>query len=369
MISIAFIVPQFGIEHRGVEVFAFELLSRLDKKTFHVTVISGQHKVEVDQVSFLRRSILSRTYFEWLFRSKFVRKLLSMIKIYGASDIESIQLLIQCYRHLRSGEYDVVVPMGGYWSTRLARNASATTGALILNIGHGGVVPAEVMLTDHFVALTPSAHTEATLYLPGCKISTIPNGVDTSNFHPVSSGSCISAKQKVGKDTIICVAAFTSDKNHRALLDATLFLPQRVKIILVGRGPLAPSLKSHPACKSHDVEFCSFPPADMPAVYHQARVFTLPSLSEAFGIVFLEALASGLNVVAHDGPTQRAVIGESGFFCDVMNSKSYAETLIEALTCERVNQNCTRAQQFSWDNVARDYSRLFREVIKARDEE
>ena len=72
----------------------------------------------------------------------------------------------------------------------------------------------------------------------------------------------------------------------------------------------------------------------MPGIYRQCDMFTLVSApSEAFGIVYVEAMASGLPVVALDDEIRREIIGDAGeLIRDPSNSKEYARILKRVLT-------------------------------------
>jgi len=65
-----------------------------------------------------------------------------------------------------------------------------------------------------------------------------------------------------------------------------------------------------------DVEFLGWVPhQDLPSIYQRATVFVLPSYSEALGMAIMEAMASGLPVVASDisGPRELVKDGKTGF--------------------------------------------------------
>jgi glycosyltransferase involved in cell wall biosynthesis len=107
----------------------------------------------------------------------------------------------------------------------------------------------------------------------------------------------------------------------------------------------------------------TFEPAQMPLLYAASDVFALGSIVEGFGLAYIEALASGLPVIAHNGPIQRWVTGESATLVDM----TQAGELAAALECElrRPSSSKDRAarhrdiyRRFSWDVLGDRYIEL-----------
>ncbi len=75
------------------------------------------------------------------------------------------------------------------------------------------------------------------------------------------------------------------------------------------------------------------PTEDLPAMYRCANVFAMPSTGEGFGIVYLEAMASGVPVLAgnRDGSVDALADGELGKLIDPLNVKEVADGIIELL--------------------------------------
>ena len=101
----------------------------------------------------------------------------------------------------------------------------------------------------------------------------------------------------------------------------------------------------------------------MPAVYAAADLFTFPTVPyESFGIALVEAMASGLPVVATDDPIRREIVGVAGLFVDPADTGAYAAALQKALKINWSKKPRIRAQQYSWSKIASDYDRLFRKL-------
>jgi glycosyltransferase involved in cell wall biosynthesis len=330
-----------------VEVFARELLSRIAKDRLAITVLSAPHEerlagVELVQIPVLRREASP-------VRNPYFGGPLARFGL-GAAELESLSLMLRGRGILKGSRFDIVVPMGGLWSCRLAARYCGVS--RLLGIGQAGVVPRELRLLDHFVALTDADEQKARELRPDLGITVIPNGVDTTRFCPAPLGSLGTEK------TLLCVGALTTDKRHDLLLDAVLRLPASVRLLIVGEGPERARLMRHSLCRQGRVEFLRCPHEEMPAVYRRADAFTLASPGEAFGIAFLEAMASALPVVAHDAPRQRCVLGAAARYCNVYEAASYAQSLDAALKDGRNATGLRRAQEFDWDVIAERYAAL-----------
>ena len=133
-------------------------------------------------------------------------------------------------------------------------------------------------------------------------IAVVGRGVDTARFDPVRrSAELRSDWQAVdGAPVLLYVGRVAAEKNIELALRAFEALRLRqpsARMVVVGDGPLRESLEpAHP-----DVRFVGSQQGDaLAASYASADLFVFPSLTETFGNVTLEALASGLPVVAFD---------------------------------------------------------------------
>jgi glycosyltransferase involved in cell wall biosynthesis len=360
-IRVLFVVPRFGTVNRGVEAFALELIARMDPSVFSITLLSGPHNVSIPKVSFEKGRLLPREKLAWLDRSPSLVRCLRLLGFGSAAEVETLSLVRRYRRHWQQNVFDIVVPQGGTWSYRFARNAFPAS--RIVSIGHAGPIRIDLELSDVFVALTPYDEARARKMRPGVLTCVISNGVDSDRFLPVAAKS--SAPRGLRR-VILCVAALVRDKRHDLLFDAVMRLPEYVSVRCVGAGPLLNLLQEHPLAKAGRVEFSQCSLAEMPEVYRRADVFSLASPDEAFGLVFLEAMASGLPVVANKGPRQSYVVNGGGVLCNVFDTNAYARALTSVLDSAPSIEARTQGMRFAWHEVAAQYTKLFLDLGERR---
>ncbi|MDE1165017.1 MAG: glycosyltransferase family 1 protein [Pseudomonas sp.] len=155
------------------------------------------------------------------------------------------------------------------------------------------------------LTLVPSASQRDTLQRRGFeRLALLARGVDSQLFQPSRRSDSLRAQWGLGpEDTaLIHVGRLAAEKNlgllKRTLHTLQLEHPlQRLKLIVVGDGPQKAVL----AQQLPEAIFCGTQRGEALAEhYASGDIFLFPSLSETFGNVVLEALASGLGVVAYD---------------------------------------------------------------------
>jgi glycosyltransferase involved in cell wall biosynthesis len=136
--------------------------------------------------------------------------------------------------------------------------------------------------------------------LPAASVHHLPNGVDLARFRP---------GPPVLDQVLGTVGGLRPEKDHANLLQALARLPDDVRLRVVGGGALAEPLRALAATLgvASRVTFVG-PVTDTASCYAGFAVFVLSSRTEQMPIAMLEAMASGLPVVATDVGDVRAML-------------------------------------------------------------
>jgi len=207
------------------------------------------------------------------------------------------------------------------------------------------------------------------------RLSVVGRGVDTELFDPRRRYTPLRESWNVAPDDPVClyVGRLAAEKNLGIVADAFKAFSAsnpRAKLVLVGDGPMRNKLRQ------------MFPNAIFAGVrrgeslaryYASADIFLFPSLSETFGNVVMEAMASGLAVLAFDDAAAGTYIesGETGMLVDPDDISDFAvaaSRLAEGPetwrswggAARKVAMNCT------WDNVVDDLLNVFSESLSAK---
>jgi glycosyltransferase involved in cell wall biosynthesis len=200
-------------------------------------------------------------------------------------------------------------------------------------------------------------------------VRVIPNGVDAEFFSPAQSKSVRSEKVL----RILFVGRCQQQKNLSFLLRQVAQLPSNsFELHLVGDGPqkeslerLAGELGIGAAVTWHGW----LPRTALPDIYRSMDCLVNPSRYEGMANCVLEAMASGLPVIASHVPGNAGLVvsGETGFLFPLNDPAALTAALMQLHDLDfrsRLGKAArTRAQEFfSWRNVARQYAELFPDI-------
>ena len=165
--------------------------------------------------------------------------------------------------------------------------------------------------------MVPTEALRKELALAGFKgLRTVARGVDAQLFDPAHRSDALRARWGAGPGTMValCVGRLAPEKNLGAVIAALEAMREHerdVRLVLVGDGPEKDRLQA----RCPDAIFAGMRHgADLAAHYASADVFLFPSVTETYGNVVPEAMASGLAVVAYDVAAAGHLIrhGENG---------------------------------------------------------
>ncbi|MBV6696189.1 glycosyltransferase family 4 protein [Kitasatospora aureofaciens] len=202
----------------------------------------------------------------------------------------------------------------------------------------------------------------------------LPPGVDETTFHPESGGAEV--RRRLGladRPVVVCVSRLVPRKGQDTLIEA---MPQILAdvpdavLLIVGGGPYRADLEKLADARGvrASVRFTgSVPWEELPAHYGAGDVFAMPCRTrrggldvEGLGIVYLEASATGLPVVAGDsgGAPDAVLEGETGYVVPGGSPAAAAERIVRLLHDEELRRQMGEAgrrwveRSWRWDLLA-----------------
>lgn len=182
---------------------------------------------------------------------------------------------------------------------------------------------------------------------------------DLKPFIDVSPFSRASATRTNGPVEIVAVGMMRNERKRAsyALLAAALrqLADVPLRLTIAGDGPFRGEVEAMfaPATHGHEVRFLgAISPADVAALMMRGDIFAWPGLGEAYGLVFLEAQAAGLPVVAcrDRGVPDAVVDGETALLSPANDAAAYAQHLRRLIGDPQLRKEMgARAQRFVHD--------------------
>lgn len=205
-------------------------------------------------------------------------------------------------------------------------------------------------------------------------ISIVPNGVDDKRFSPTKEKDKIKAKFGLKENVVLYVSRMSYRKGPHVLLNAFSKIKDAT-LVMVGSGEMLPFLKAQAKFLGIEdrVVFMGYVPDDLlPEIFKMADIFVLPSISsEAFGIVVLEAMASGVPVIATNvgGIPEVLKENEAGLLIPPGNELELRKAIQKLLNNEElrkwygVNGRKAVEEKYSWDKVVVEIEKVYEEII------
>jgi len=204
------------------------------------------------------------------------------------------------------------------------------------------------------------------------RLHVISRGVDTQRFCPSRRSPALRQQWGAGPDDLVAlyVGRLAPEKNLGLVARTYAAMARRnprVRLVIVGDGPQRQALgQSCPSAHFAGVRSG----LDLAAHYASADLFIFPSLSETFGNVTLEAMASGLPVLAYEHAAAAELIhhGHSGLAVPVGQEQTYlaqAEALsADLIGCRQMGLAARQiALRLDWASIIGQFEGLLRRTI------
>jgi len=216
-----------------------------------------------------------------------------------------------------------------------------------------------------------------TLGVAPARVTHICNGVDVERFRPSPAQG-----NSRGPVVIGTVGRLQAVKNQILLVQACGLLRRQApelagtwQLRIIGDGPGRPALEAAIDAEGlvSDASITGWND-DVPAALRDIDIFVLPSLNEGISNTILEAMATGLSVIATDvgGNPELVADNETGFLIPANDPAALAGRLLRYLQSPALLQAHGRAargraeREFSLQRMLADYADLYRDVINRR---
>ncbi|MEA2020606.1 MAG: glycosyltransferase family 4 protein [Patescibacteria group bacterium] len=219
-----------------------------------------------------------------------------------------------------------------------------------------------VRVADKVICVSSRVREEAVQYYGADteKLEVVENGVNVAVFTPPSGdfaageapGASFPQPQGLGNaaKSILYVGALQPRKNVHLLIDALAHLPQEYYLTIVGKGDKGYEESLRDMVKELNLEervafkgYIEYP--KLPEIYQIASVFVLPSSYEGLPKVVLEALASGVPVLASGFEIEEKIKG-----------LEFLESLEPGLISDKVQEIVAKGQKVAVEEIQKNYS-------------
>lgn len=239
---------------------------------------------------------------------------------------------------------------------------------------------------DSVITCNPQEASLLTRKLPQKRIALLPHGIRVGRFHTDCREIALSRwPQLAGRNVLLCVGRIDSIKNQvfavRALQTIIKQFPNVLLVLAGAETDPVHAAEVHQAIREQDLSSYILMTGNLghkdPALvglYQIAEAVVLPSLSETFGMVILEAWAAGKAVVVSDTSGARQIVRhcENGMFFDLNHPQSFVDSVSLLLSQPQLaaswghQGHLDAVAHYSSPVVAAKFVKLYREMWDCR---
>jgi teichuronic acid biosynthesis glycosyltransferase TuaC len=221
---------------------------------------------------------------------------------------------------------------------------------------HGG----DVLAYGHTAGVREGLRSARLVLANSQGIAALASDLGGRNVHVVHLGTDVPAEVPERRYDVVSVGNLIARKRHADLIQA---LPPGRHLTIVGDGPERPRLEA--LARSRDISFTgTVPHAEALRIAQSARVFALPSVDEAFGVAYIEAMAGGVPAIGCAGEPGPQEIARCGSGITLVPPGDVA-ALRRAI--ERPDPGDPRATvdaHFTWERCGRATVAAYREALR-----
>lgn len=212
--------------------------------------------------------------------------------------------------------------------------------------------------------------------VPDERIVTIPNGINLARFNPKNAQARAEVRLGLGIAEDVPLVLFVGNqyrlKGLEFAIRALAEMKTKAILLVIGADGATPFKRLAEQLGVSDRVIFAGARTDLPMIYPAADAFVLPTLYETFALVCLEAMASGLPVLASPvgGVEDYLRDGENGFHVK-RDAAEIAVKLDRVLNDPELHarireQGLATAENYAWEKIADQYLRLFEELVSER---
>jgi phosphatidyl-myo-inositol alpha-mannosyltransferase len=230
---------------------------------------------------------------------------------------------------------------------------------------------------DRRLAVSEAARAFVSMYFPG-DYEIVPNGIDCARFRP---GVEPLPRYRDGRVNVLFVGRMDPRKGVPYLCKAIPLVARELggnaRFMIVGEKGLRARLCPRPSdLRGAKLEWIGrVSPEELPRYYATADIFCSPATGrESFGIVLLEAMASGVAIAASDIPGYRTIVtpGREGLLVPPRDPEELARAIVSLAGDEGMRRRLgeagrAQALRYDWPVVARRLESVYRGVLGDRE--
>jgi glycosyltransferase involved in cell wall biosynthesis len=365
------ILPGLGHVQRGAETAFIELARSLGEDPDVHVELFGSGTKGLDGLNVHKVGCIRRERFEGWPKLPCLR---------GETHYEELTFVLNLMasRKYRPSQFDVTISCSYPWINWFLNSAKGKTRPLNIYLTQNGDWPCRransefrSFKCDGLVCTNPEYYEFNRDRYPSVLV---PNGVDPDVFHPPRFEGDYLDDPRIPKDRpiVLMAAALSPTKKVPDGVRAVARVPEAFMVI-VGDGPQRQEIAAlaEELIPGRYLMLGSVPREQMASIYRRADVLLHMSQEEPFGIVYLEGASTGLNVVAHEGPIPRWILGDTALFANTSDLETVADQIRVAVRPESKTEYGLAARErvatyWTWRQQAARYREFIETLISER---